>query len=241
MRKNLRKTLQLLSLLAFPVTMNFFSPYVIVEGASKGVVNGSFLLFGTLLVSALVLGRSFCSWLCPGGCLQDLAAPMRPRPWGGGWRDAVKYVLWAAWLTLIAAVASSAGGYREVSPLFMTWHGVSIHHPAQFVVYFTIVGAFLALALGLGRRAACHSVCWMAPFMVAGRKASNALRLPAVRLAADPTACVQCGACRGSCPMSLDVPAMVARGDTEAAECILCGTCAEGCRRNALALVWTRR
>ncbi|RPI57395.1 MAG: 4Fe-4S ferredoxin, partial [Chloroflexi bacterium] len=37
-----------------------------------------------------------------------------------------------------------------------------------------------------------------------------------------------------SCPMSLDVHAMVQRGDMEEGECILCGTCVDGCPSRAV-------
>ena len=33
--------------------MNYFSPYVIIDGASQGVINGSFIVFGLMFLSAL--------------------------------------------------------------------------------------------------------------------------------------------------------------------------------------------
>jgi hypothetical protein len=41
MRQKLRNASLLMSLLAFPVSMNFLSPYVIVHGAMNGIVSGS--------------------------------------------------------------------------------------------------------------------------------------------------------------------------------------------------------
>ena len=56
-RQKIRKAILLCVFLTFPVIMNYFSPALIAMGASEGVINGSFLLFGSVFVSALILGR----------------------------------------------------------------------------------------------------------------------------------------------------------------------------------------
>ena len=43
MRQRIRKALVLLAFLSFPITMNFFSPYVIIDGAMNGTINGSLI------------------------------------------------------------------------------------------------------------------------------------------------------------------------------------------------------
>jgi polyferredoxin len=55
----------------FPVTINYFSPYIIIDGASQGVVAGSFITFALLFLVSLFLGRAFCGWICPAGGLQE--------------------------------------------------------------------------------------------------------------------------------------------------------------------------
>ena len=85
-----------------------------------------------------------------------------------------------------------------------------------------------------GRRAGCYTVCWMAPFMILGRKLGNATRLPALRLVAEPDMCSDCQTCTRNCPMSLDVNGMVQRAEMEDSECILCGTCVDGCTQSAI-------
>ena len=72
-RQRIRKVLIMLAFLSFPVTMNYLSPYVIIEGAANGIVNGSLVMFGLLFASALFLGRAWCGWICPGGAMQELA------------------------------------------------------------------------------------------------------------------------------------------------------------------------
>jgi len=70
-RQRIRQTLLLGSLLLFPVTMNYFSPYIVIDGAARGILTASLLVFGVQFISALFFGRLFCGWVCPAGALQD--------------------------------------------------------------------------------------------------------------------------------------------------------------------------
>jgi len=73
-----------MSFLLFPVTINYFSPYVIIDGASEGIVAGSFITFGTLFLGSLFFGRAFCGWVCPGAGLQEACfsiSDKRARGW----------------------------------------------------------------------------------------------------------------------------------------------------------------
>ncbi len=96
------------------------------------------------------------------------------------------------------------------------------------------VGFFLVLALALGRRAGCRTVCWMAPYMIIGRWLRNRVRWPAFRLQAEPDKCNDCQLCTRDCPMSLEVHEKVKRADMEDAECILCFTCVDACPQKAI-------
>jgi Pyruvate/2-oxoacid:ferredoxin oxidoreductase delta subunit len=93
---------------------------------------------------------------------------------------------------------------------------------------------FIGLAIAVGRRAGCHTVCWMAPFMMIGRWIRNQFPWPSLRLVADASACADCKKCTTNCPMSLDVNAMVQLGKMENVECILCGTCVDNCAKHAI-------
>jgi hypothetical protein len=57
-RQRVQKGLVILTFLSFPVTLNFLSPYVIIDGAMKGIVNGSLIMFGLMFLSSLFLGRA---------------------------------------------------------------------------------------------------------------------------------------------------------------------------------------
>jgi polyferredoxin len=97
-----------------------------------------------------------------------------------------------------------------------------------------VVLIFVVLAALVGRRAGCHTICWMAPFMMMGRWIRNRFGWPALRLQANAAACSDCMTCTRSCPMSLDVNAMVKQERMEHPECILCGTCVDGCAKAAI-------
>lgn len=233
-RQRWRRALLLASLIAFPVTMNYLSPYLIVDSAFNGVVNGSLVAFATMFAGSLVLGRLWCGWACPGGAVQEFAAPINGRRVSRR-AGLVKWAIWVPWLVLVAFGALSAGGYRAIDLLYGTQGGISVAGSPDrpiliaYIIYFAVVALFAGLAMAAGRRAGCHTVCWMAPFMIAGRWVRNRFAWPALRLRADVASCRECGRCGEACPMGLDVPALVASGSMEDRECTLCGTCVDTC------------
>jgi len=235
-RRALRKVLSLLSLVFFPVTFYYFSPVVPLAGAFSGIVAGSLIVFATLFVSALFLGRGFCSWVCPAGALQDLAGESRNKafPRKYGW---VKFLLWFPWLGLMALLFMRAGGVGEVDFLFLTDRGISVSDRASLAVYLVVALTFFLLPLLLGKRAACHLLCWMAPFMVIGERLGRGARIPGIGIRHGDGNCVSCGACARACPMGVDIDCRAARKEAldATSDCVLCGACVEACPRGALA------
>jgi ferredoxin-type protein NapH len=237
-RQRARRALLLTSFLLFPATLYYFSPALIMESASKGVINGSFLVFAAMFVASLFVGRLWCGWVCPAGALQEFAAPVNNRPVSRR-LDWIKWAIWVPWLLGIIAFAVSAGGYRSVQPLYQLEGGVTFAQDFWAYMYYLVVAMFLILAWAVGRRAGCHTICWMAPFMIIGRRLRNLLPWPALRLQAAPDKCRNCLTCASSCPMSLDVHSMVLTGHMENDECILCGTCVDNCNQSAIRFTFT--
>jgi polyferredoxin len=236
-RQRLRKSLLLVSLLLFPLTLYYFSPYLVFQGAALGVVTGSLLMFGLLFVSALFVGRLWCGWLCPGGAVGEFCQPMNEKRMTNPWVRRLKWLIWAPWVAGIVLTFWLAGGVRSVQPLFGTTWGISVAEPAGYVIFYGVLATFVVLALVVGRRAGCHTICWMAPFLILGRNVRNAAGWPALRLVADPERCTQCTTCATHCPMSLDVHTMVQAGRMEDPNCILCGSCVDGCHKHAIRFV----
>ncbi|HWQ45453.1 MAG TPA: 4Fe-4S binding protein [Longilinea sp.] len=228
-RQSIRRALILLSLLLFPVVLNYLSPYVIIDGAMNGVINGSFLMFGLLFISSLFLGRAWCGWACPAAGLTEACIAVNNKPAKAGWRNYIKWGIWVVWLSLIVFIAISNGGYTRVDPFYLTDHGISVTAWQNYIIYYGVIGLAVVLSFTAGKRAFCHYVCWMAPFMILGRKLRNLLHTPALHLQAETPACKQCSTCDRACPMSLPVSDMVQKGKMENSECILCGNCVDGC------------
>jgi len=234
-RQRIRQGMILVSFFLFPAVFYYLSPVLIVKAASHGIINGSFLVFGLLFLTALSLGRAWCGWLCPGaGCQEALFAACDKKVGKGNW---IKWMIWIPWIGSIAVLAARAGGYSRLDPLYQTTHGVSVANLPSLIAYFTVLFILIVIpALVVGRRSFCHHLCWMAPFMILGRKTGNALRIPSLQLTARPALCVHCGHCTDQCPMSLPVDSMITSGKAEHTECILCGTCADVCKANAIRL-----
>jgi len=239
-RQRIRKALLLLSLLLFPVTLYYFSPMLILQGASEGIVNGSLLVFAGMFLSSLFVGRLWCGWACPAGALQEFGQPINDKRTPGGKFNWIKWAIWIPWIGLLVALVVGAGGYRAVDPLYQLETGATLAlsldggGPPWFMIYYIIIALFLGLAVVLGRRASCHTICWMAPFMVIGRWIRNRVRWPSLRLKAAPGTCTDCMSCTRNCPMSLDVNGLVRRADMEHSECILCGNCVDTCPKDVI-------
>jgi len=232
--------LLIISLLSFPVTMNYFSPYVIIHGASQGIVNGSFIMFTAMFLSSMFVGRLWCGWACPAGGLGEVCTALNDQTVNGKRIDWIKWLIWVPWIAIIAWAAVSAGGYRSVNFFLDTVGGISVAGDADrpviaaYAIYYIVLGIFFALAVFVGRRAGCYAICWMAPFMILGRKLRNLFAWPSLRLQAETGKCTSCLTCNSNCPMSLDVNSMVQAGRMENSECILCGSCVDGCPSKAI-------
>jgi polyferredoxin len=239
-RQRFRKALLFVSLLLFPVTLYYFSPALILQGASEGIINASFIVFALMFISALFVGRLWCGWACPAGALQEFGMPINNKTTPGGWFNRVKWIIWVPWLLLIVVLVINAGGYHAVDPFYQFEGGVTMTLPLNgggppwFTVYYIIIALFLGMALIFGRRAGCHTICWMAPFMILGRRLRNIVPWPSLRLKAEPAKCSDCLKCTRECPMSLDVHGMVQGAAMESDECILCGNCVDGCSKSAI-------
>ena len=64
-RQKIRNAMTLLMFALFPVIYYYFSPYLVIMGAAEGIVAGSLIVFASLFVLSLFLGRAFCGWVCP--------------------------------------------------------------------------------------------------------------------------------------------------------------------------------
>ena len=239
MRQRIRKTLLVFSFLLFPVTIWYFSPYLIIQAASEHIMNGSFIVFACMLVFSMFFGRIWCGYLCPAGGLQECLFMCRPDAPKQGRRNRIKYVIWVIWMIAVTVTFILGKNDVTIDPFYMTDHGISVSGIYNYVIYYGVIMLLVLPALIHGKRAACHYICWMAPFMVIGSSLGRILHLPQIHIEADKDACVKCGQCNGACPMGLNVRSMVSEGtNAKCSECIQCGACVDVCPKKALKYKW---
>ncbi len=150
----------------------------------------------------------------------------------------IKYFIWVPWIGIITFFAFKAGGFQSIKPFFRTQYGISIAEPANYLIFYTVVGLITVLSFTTGKRAFCHYGCWMAPFMVVGTKLRGIIKWPALHLKANRNICKSCKTCTKNCPMSLEVNEMVQKGSMINSVCILCGTCVDACPEGVIKYVF---
>ena len=233
-RQKIRKFLLIISFLLFPVTQYYFSPYIIIESASGNIINGSFIIFSMFLIFGIFFGRAFCGWSQPCGGMQEILFLARDKKIKNNFGNIIKYIIWGLWLILLASIIIISGGYKYINFFYMTEYGISISNIYAYVIYYGVIIIFLLLSLIFGRRASCHYICWMSPFMVVGRNLSNLFNIPSLRLKATKEKCISCMQCNEICPMSLDVNKLANKKNMENSECILCGECVDICKQGVI-------
>ena len=232
-RQKLRKGVILSSFFLFPTTFYYLSPVVIIQSTLNDIVNGSFIMFLLMFISALVLGRAYCGWACPGAGCQEAIFLARDKKVTKG--DYIKWIIWISWISAIVLLAIRRGGYEKIDFLYQTKYGFSIGDVNALIAYLCVLLFLIVLpAFIFGRRSFCHHICWMAPFMIIGRKIRNRFEWPSLQLQAESEKCKHCHTCIDSCPMSLPVEDMVEQNKMENIECILCGTCIDGCKSKVI-------
>ena len=232
-RQKLRKGIILFSFFLFPAIFYYLSPVVIIRATLKGIINGSFIIFLLMFISALIFGRAYCGWVCPAAGCQEAIFLSRDKKITKG--DFIKWIIWIPWISAIVILAAINGGYQTIDFFYDTNYGLSIGDVSSFIAYLIVLLLLIVLpAYIFGKRSFCHHICWMAPFMIIGRKIRNRFKWPSLQLRVESEKCNHCHTCTQNCPMSLPVERMVKTNKIENTECILCGTCIDGCEFNVI-------
>ena len=228
-RQKIRRVLVIGSFVLLPITLYYLSPVLSLSAAASGIVSGSVIVFGGQFIASLLVGRLFCGWACPAGGVQEIVSFFRRRPVNRrriGW---IKYVIWAPWMIGLVFFILQNGGVKAFDFFYQTNRGISVTDMSGLIAYVSVGVLFFVLSVTVGKRAGCHTVCWMAPFMVIGRKIRTTFAWPSLRLAAESERCAACAKCSRECPMSIDVAEGVKAGRLETSDCILCGSCVDTC------------
>ena len=108
-RQKLRKGIILFSFFLFPVIFYYLSPVVIIRATLEGIINGSFIIFLLMFISALILGRAYCGWVCPAAGCQEAIFLSRDKKITKG--DFIKWTIWIPWISAIVILAVKVINY----------------------------------------------------------------------------------------------------------------------------------
>jgi len=220
-------------------------PLAVVESVAAARQLPWVLIVGAIIpvLATLMLGRVFCSWICPMGLLLEgvdklrrLAHLLEIRPRNQRASRRIKYGLLGTGLVVAAVLSAPVLGYiyppailsRELHDAALTVFdraeigrfGVSL---AGFSFMMIPIGLIALVELTVSRRWWCRYVCpGGALYSLLGWA-----RPVRVRLASEQ--CTACAACVPACPMGLN-PMKNAMG----AECDNCGVCISTCNDDAL-------
>ena len=238
-RQRIRRFVLFLIFLTFPITLNYFSVYLIIEAGAQGIANFSFFFWSLWTVAGLIVGRAGCCYICPLGAIQETADRMILKNLIHiKYLKVIKYILAVLWVSAVIMAIVSAGGYKSVHLLYNTEKFVSVDSLPNLMMYFSIVLAVLIPALIFGKRGFCHYLCPWGVLNIAGTKIKTALKYPSLCLKAEADKCKNCGTCDRNCTMSLNVSKIVKSGSMRNTECILCGACVDTCPNSAIMYSW---
>ncbi len=260
--KTIRKVVSGLFLLAF-ITLSLASagrwpqpiapdllmdldPLVAVTTAlATGLLYAGLWLSLVVLITTMLFGRLFCSWVCPLGTLQDASGILPKtrklsqlrrrntyqRVYG------LKYGLLVALVTL-AAFGPLQAGLLDPLALFLRsmvgfvipmaqTTGLPLGQASRIGAGALLSGAMLLAILTATRwipRAWCRTACPLGALLgVAGRWAPFQIRR-------DPNKCTDCGRCTAVCNGAADP-----QGELRPSECLVCFNCIAACPEDALA------
>jgi len=235
-RQNIRKVIIIGTFFLFPITITWLSPVLpVIYAMFFGILTGACIIYLLQFLTSLFLGRAFCGYICSAGGLQECMMRISDKKIKNVKINIIKYIIWLLWLITIIVSFILAGGVNKIDFFAGTvdnW--IFLFAPYRYMIYFGVILLIAVLHLLVGRRAFCHCVCWMAPFMIIGTKVSDWLKLPRLRLKSNKDSCINCKQCSKKCPMSLDVEMMVETVNMKNSECILCGECIDICPKKTI-------
>ena len=139
MKQKTRKIIIFISLLAFPVTLNYFSPYVSVDGAFIGVITGSVIVFLLQFLSGLIFSRSWCGWFCPVAGIGEVCKEINNKNVNIKKLRIIRYSVFFVWFLFLVSGFILAGGINSIDPFHLTERVVSVDEPIKYITYYMVL------------------------------------------------------------------------------------------------------
>ncbi len=209
---------------------------------STGSINlihpASVVILVAIVLVSLLLRRSFCSWICPIGTMEELLwksgfslfkRNFRLPPWLDGTLRSLKYLLLAFFIFFIFVRMPAAqitafieSDYNKIADVRMLDFFLNI---SGFPLIFIIVTLLLSLPL---KNPFCRFLC---PY---GALLGLIAFFSPTKVTRDKDICVSCGACSQFCPAGIPVMEQLR---VHSPECVGCWRCISHCRaEGALAM-----
>jgi len=213
-------------------TFYLADPFSVLQILATGTIISLDIFIGVLIVFifySLVVGRSFCSWVCPINIVTDSSAWLRRKSFSDKGQKYLKlprsiryYVIV---LALILTVILGVAAYEIINPIGITVRGVIF----GFGVGGTVLVMIFLFDLLVLKNGFCGHLCPVGGLYSLISK----YRLLKVRL--DNDKCTSCMDCKVVCP-EVQVLAIVGKesGNISQGECTNCGRCIEVCEDDAL-------
>ena len=203
------------------------------NGSINPVHPAAVVIFVTVLAGALLLRRSFCSWICPVATVSECAwkvgfklfrRTLRPPRWLDIPLRALKYLLMVFFVYSVAVAMSPEAmeafinsDYHKLADVRLMDFFLHIS-PLALAIFMTLL--LLSLVL---RNPFCRYLC---PY---GALLGLVATLSPVRVTRNTDRCVSCGVCSQGCPTYIDV---MHKKSVFSPECIGCWRCVSHCRFN---------
>ncbi len=207
-------------------------PFTVLQILATGTMITLDILVGVVIVVVfygLLVGRSFCSWVCPVNIVTDCASSARKFLKLNKSSGTIKLLkstrIYILILALILSLIIGVTAYEVINPIGFTVRGVVFGFGTGIL---TLVGIFLFDLLVL-KYGFCGHLCPVGAFY----SLISRFRLLKVRLNNDK--CTSCMDCKKVCP-EVQVLSIVGKhsGNISDGACTNCGRCIEICKDKAL-------
>jgi len=204
--------------------------YWLINGQIDTVHPAALVLFLTFVAMAVLTRKSFCSWLCPVGTIEEVMWKLGQRIFGRLWQpwawldrilQSLKYLLLFFFIKLILIDMPAAVLKGFLAAPYWALSDIKMLHFFTGLAGIPLVTIVVLLILSLlFRNPWCRYLC---PY---GALLGVLSMFSPSRIRRDADVCIDCGTCSKVCPARLQV---ATRKQIISPECTGCLTCVDSC------------